>query len=180
MILVILCQIHKTPVIETILWVMMDICSMIVVTMIVIGMIRKVTRPRPSDLPVSNSSFSGIFQLSVVSFLPTLTMDVLSKQLTVASFNSHRMKGSLQYVLNLAESHQIVFLNEHWLQVNDIPTLRQICELKNILCYLKSSVDPSKSLNGRPHGGVGFLYNRSMSKDIAHRVIDCDNDRIYG
>ena len=79
-------------------------------------------------------------------------MDVLSKKLTVASFNCHGMKGSLQYVLNLAELHQIVFLNEHWLQVNDIPTLKQICESKNILCFLKSSVDPCKSLNGRPHG----------------------------
>ena len=34
-----------------------------------------------------------------------------------ATFNYQELKSSLKYVLDLADEHAIVFLNEHWLQV---------------------------------------------------------------
>ena len=79
-----------------------------------------------------------------------------------ATFNCQVLKSSLKYILDLADKHDIVFLNKHWLQVNELTTIEDICEKDAIpkTCYLKYSVDPTAELHGRPHGGVRFLCKK--------------------
>ena len=97
-------------------------------------------------------------------------MEVVQHTFRLATFNCHGLKSSLPYCLNLSDTHDIVFLNEH--------TIREICEENNKLCYLKSSVDPESTLCGRPHGGTGFICRKA--KGIGYKIIQCDSDRLYG
>ena len=49
---------------------------------------------------------------------------------------------------------------------------------KDHQCYLKSSIDPTEVLYGRPYGGIGFLCKKM--KGVAYRPIECLSDRLYG
>ena len=46
------------------------------------------------------------------------------------------------------------------------------------LCFLKSSIDPYDDLRGRPYGGTGFLCKKKSN--VAYKIIECNNDRLYG
>ena len=67
----------------------------------------------------------------------------------ICTFNCHGMKGSLEYLLELASSHDVLFINEHWLQQKGIHTICSITETNNpkimdipkIQCGPKSSVE---------------------------------------
>ena len=114
----------------------------------------------------------------ILFFIVFSTMNVYTNNFKIATYNCHGLKSSLQYVLELAESHDILFLNEHWLQVHELFTIEQICEDNNLKGFFRSSVNPTNTLHGRPHGGLGFVCKNSAS--IVYKIIDCNNDRIYG
>ena len=110
----------------------------------------------------------------------TFLMAVKYTDYNICTFNCHGMKGSLEYVLELASSHDVLFINEHWLQQKDIHTICSITETNNpkLWTYLKSSVDPSRQLNGRPYGGLGFLCRRTSGRFF--KVIEHESDRVLG
>ena len=90
------------------------------------------------------------------------------------------MKGSLEYVLELASSHDVLFINEHWLQQKDIHPICSVTETNNpkLWTYLKSSVDPSHQLNGRPYGYLGFLCRSTSGRFF--KVTEHESDRVLG
>ena len=75
--------------------------------------------------------------------------------LKTVAFNCYGLKSSLPYVKELLNDHDIVFISEHWLLPGEIKILADR-DLKTELSHLKSSVDPTKVISGRPHGGCGF------------------------
>ena len=78
-------------------------------------------------------------------------------------FNCQGLKSSFKHILDLTSSHDILFINEHWLQVHELYQIEEICESYKLKCFNKSSVDPAAELRGRPHGGVGFKCKQSDS-----------------
>ena len=58
--------------------------------------------------------------------------------------------------MELLKFHDIIFINEHWLQKKDLGNVASIYGQNNYCTYLKSSIDPMSTLLGRPYGGVGF------------------------
>ena len=61
-------------------------------------------------------------------YLLTLLMAVKYTDCNICTFNCHGMKVSLEYVLELASSHDVLFINEHWLQQKDIHSICSITE----------------------------------------------------
>ena len=98
--------------------------------------------------------------------------------LNIGTFNCYGLKSSLPYVIELLKFHDIIFINEHWLQKKDLDKIASIYDQNNYCTYLKSSIDPMSTLLGRPYGGVGFLCKRM--KGVTYRVIPCESDRIMG
>ena len=103
-------------------------------------------------------------------------MENYFKSFSISSYNCNGLKSSIHYVMHLAKSHEVVFLCEHWLQHHDLHTIRSICKDENKLCFLKSSIDPTVPLHGRPYGGVGFVC--SKGEGIAYNMINCESDRM--
>ena len=97
-----------------------------------------------------------------------------------ATFNYQELKSSLNFVLDIADEHDIVYLNEHWLQLNELTTIEDIYEkdASPKTCYLKFSVDPTGELRGRLHGGVAFLCKKL--KPVVCKPINCENDSLFG
>ena len=101
-----------------------------------------------------------------------------SQSFKVSCLNCNGMKSSISYVMQLAESHDVLFISEHWLQVKDMNTIKNICDSENLTCFLKSSVDPSEPLLGRPYEGVGFLCKKIPG--TGYKQIVCESDRVIG
>ena len=105
-------------------------------------------------------------------------MDVLGKNFSLCTFNCHGLKSSLQYVLDLCKSHDIIIVNEHWLQHSDFYTISDIFKSNGMSIYLKSSMDPTECFRGRPFGGVGFVC--ANLENVSYKLIECVSDRILG
>ena len=98
-----------------------------------------------------------------------------SKTTSLCSFNCRSVKTSLPDIWTLCHSHDIVFLQEHWLLPFDLQCLTTIHP--DFLAFGTSAVDVSKEvLRGRPYGGTGILYRRSLSQFI--KVIDTGDTRM--
>ena len=107
--------------------------------------------------------------------LLTLIIGVLGKNFSLCTFNCHGLKSSIQYVLDLCKSHNIIFVNEHWLQHSDFYTISEIFKSNGMSTYLKSSMDPTDRFRGRPFGGVGFVC--ANLENVSYKLIECVSDR---
>ena len=70
-----------------------------------------------------------------------------------------------------------IIICEHWLKVNELNSISDMCG-NDYLCFLKSSIDPSNDLRGRPYGGTGYLCKKKSN--VTYKIIECNNDRLYG
>ena len=70
--------------------------------------------------------------------------------------------------------NQINFICEHWLKNGEFYNVAQ--KFSDKWVALKSSMDPSEIINGRPYGGIGFIC--SKSEGITFQSIDVESDRI--
>jgi exonuclease III len=76
----------------------------------------------------------------------------------------------------MTREYDIMFLCEHWLRPDELPYVRSIYTDEDRWSYLKSSVDPEAVNCGRPHGGVGFICQKS--NDYNFRIKDTKSDRL--
>ena len=67
--------------------------------------------------------------------------------------------------------NDIIFLNEHWLQVAEISSLNGL--FLDDVCFLKSIVNPELVLKGRPYCGVGFICR--LQTALLFSSVPCDN-----
>lgn len=83
----------------------------------------------------------------------------------------------MKYVNDLMNDNSIVFLCEHWLRPNEISHIAKN-SLEPFWTHLKSSIDPTEVLIGRPYGGCGFVCKKLSG--IVYRPIPCSSDRLCG
>ena len=98
-----------------------------------------------------------------MSFKPT-------KYFKIVTFNCNGLKSSISYISKLLMENDIIFLNEHLLQVGEISSVNGL--FSDDVCFLKSSVNP-ELLKGRPYGGVGFICRLQMA--LLFSSVPCDN-----
>ena len=95
--------------------------------------------------------------------------------LKVSSFNCKNIKTSLPEILLLCKSCDVVFLQETWLCDQELSSLSTIH--KDFYGRGVSSVDTSSGvISGRPHGGLGILWKKSLGQSC--RIIESPDERI--
>ena len=97
--------------------------------------------------------------------------------LRIASYNCRSIKNSSNAVRELCENHDICLLQEHWLTKDNINFLAGIHQ--DFDYYGESAVDTSeKLLIGRPYGGIGFLWRKSIGHAV--KIRSFQDSRILG
>ena len=64
--------------------------------------------------------------------------------------------SKINYVTDLLGRYDILLLQEHWLNNNQLATFK--CYFPGVCVHGVSALDSSKILLGRPNGGVLFIY----------------------
>ncbi|XP_063539546.1 uncharacterized protein LOC134748704 [Cydia strobilella] len=92
-----------------------------------------------------------------------------------ASFNCKNVKRSIDTVKELCRTCHIVALQETWLSPEDTVFLNTIDE--DYCATGTSAMNTGEGmLVGRPYGGVGLLYRKSVFQNVS--VVRCDNARL--
>lgn len=108
-------------------------------------------------------------------------------ELKTISFNCHGLKTSLVDIRNLCESYDVVFLQELWLNRDELCTLHKIHPDYDAF-GVSGMDDATANQSGRPYGGVGILVHKrirpkSQLKTHDERIvslhIDYGNDSLY-
>ena len=95
--------------------------------------------------------------------------------LRLCTFNCRSLKGCLKEVNGLCDTHDVIFLQEHWLLPQDLNILENIHE--DFFGFGLSAVDTNSDiLIGRPFGGTAVLYRKSLVSAI--KFIDSGSWRI--
>ena len=84
----------------------------------------------------------------------------------VSSFNCTGIKSSVEYIAqHLCKDNDIIALQETWLLPYDLPLCDSIHP--EFCAFATSSVDVGTGVvRGRPHGGLAFLYRRSIEPHV--------------
>ena len=90
----------------------------------------------------------------------TYTLDCLK----VVSYNCQGWKSGSNYVQSLLQSCDICLIQEHWLLCENLDSL--IISDDFFLSVGVSGMDSSILLSGRPFGGCGILYHKSLSSVV--------------
>ena len=93
----------------------------------------------------------------------------------ISSYNCRSVKLNTHCVRDLCSTSDMICLQETWLPVQDLNYLSTIDT--NFSFYGTSPVDLSqKVLEGRPYGGVAFLYRKELHTSISR--IDTQDERL--
>ena len=118
----------------------------------------------------------SIFPIYYLIFSPLFLLHCMS--INICTFNCTGVKSSTEFIAhNICSKSDIVALQETWLLPHDLP----ICDTihPSFCAYATSSVDVGAGVvRGRPHGGLAFLYRRSLETHLS--PITFDDDRILG
>jgi len=97
--------------------------------------------------------------------------------LQISTYNCQSSKRNTGGIHKLCEQSDLVFLQEHWLFPDDLPTLNNIHN--DFVSFALSSMDPSLELvAGRPFGGVAVLWRKTLAPYVT--PMSFDDDRIVG
>ena len=100
-------------------------------------------------------------------------MDIL----TVSTFNCRGLKSAMNQVQKLCNNSQIVALQETWLYSNDLDIVKNIH--KDFSGFSISSVRDDVDIHrGRPHGGLSFMWSKSLTPFID--IVSYEDDRLLG
>jgi len=96
-------------------------------------------------------------------------------KLTLCSFNCRGVKSSIDEVRQLCHTGDIIFLQEHWLLPEELTLLSDAHP--DFLAVSNSAVDTTAGLLiGRPYGGTGILYKKSLTPCI--QIPDTKDSRV--
>jgi len=96
--------------------------------------------------------------------------------LRVASLNLHGLKNSWYYLQHLLDSHDLVFVQEHWLHSFELNYLQNLHN--DFIAYGKSAMDEKNQLGitkGRPFGRIAVFIRKSVSNCLSVLGYDDDN-----
>ena len=102
-------------------------------------------------------------------------MALNNNNVTLFSFNCRSVRSSVPEINELCEHCDFLLVQEHWLLPNETNFLSNLH--KEFLAVGHSSVDISQGiLTGRPYGGTGILFRKTLSKFIS--ILDTHNPRV--
>jgi len=85
--------------------------------------------------------------------------------LRLCSYNCRSIKNSLLDIRELCCSHDLVFLQEHWILPFELNLLNCICD--DFMSIGVSAVNITDDvLKGRPYGGTAILYRKAFASSI--------------
>ena len=114
-------------------------------------------------------------RVNMACFTYTLIIVMAVHHLKILSYNSGGLGGYTRPLIHdlLCDSNaDIVLLQETWLFKRDLGVLATLHKI-----YLgngKSAIPDDTILHGRPYGGLGFLWRRSLSGNIRNIHVNCD------
>ena len=104
-----------------------------------------------------------------------------SNQFNIASYNLHGLNSGISLLLELCTKFHIIAVQEHWQSPQNLYKLNKNKLHKDFNCFSASGMNKSlesEILRGRPFGGVGLPWHKSLSscitfigKDISGRYI---------
>ena len=89
----------------------------------------------------------------------------------IVSYNCRYLKTSQLLVKSLVNTHDIVFLCEHWLAAEESHTVRQLINTNHNLIFL-SDHSLADRRAGRPHGGLLWLLDKRLTVSSHVQVSD--------
>ena len=104
-----------------------------------------------------------------------LIMDNTTLPLTFASYNSNGLGvGRTEYISQLMNKCDILLLQEHWQLENQLDNLSSI--FTGTHSHGVSGMNEREIVQGRPYGGVAFLWKESINCKI--RLVKCNSNRL--
>ena len=96
----------------------------------------------------------------------------------VASFNLHGFKNSWEYLRQLLDCHDIVFVQELWLFACELSLLSNLSDSFNVFAQSgMANSEQSGIVKGRPFGGVAVFIRKDLCKMASLGAVD-DNGRV--
>ncbi len=103
-----------------------------------------------------------------------ITKIVNSTQIKILTFNCKNLKSNVEYINEEIENHDIIFIQDHWLNEIEINNINDYINFENLKAELISSIDIVQQRQGRPHGGIRWLIKNSIKvseiKHISKRI----------
>lgn len=93
--------------------------------------------------------------------------------LRVTSYNLHGFNQGQHYLLQLCNSEDIIFVQEHWLIPNELDKLNNLH--RDFIAFSSSAMSHAISrgiLRGRPYGGVAVLIRKKYASYFSCLVCD--------
>ena len=103
---------------------------------------------------------------------------MISTPIKFASYNMHGFNSGLPMMQDICNSVDIILIQEHWLHTSELNKLNLVHD--SFSSFAVSAMDKKSGngiLHGRPFGGTGILWRKSLVKDGLHiKLIDKDED----
>ena len=88
------------------------------------------------------------------------------------SFNCRSLKSNLKELIQLCDTHDIIFLQETWLLPYELSMLQNIHN--GFIGYVTSAVNTTENiLVGRLFGGTAVLYRKTLGDVVKTIQTDC-------
>ena len=95
----------------------------------------------------------------------------MDSSLKITTYNCRSIKSSVDSVRNLCNNHDVVLLQEHWLVKDELHILSKLHE--DFYAIGVSAMDTdNKLIQGRPFGGVGILWRKSLGSIVKTKTFD--------
>jgi len=95
-----------------------------------------------------------------------MDLNQINNKLSICSFNCRSIRSSVDEIAELCSMSHIVCLQEHWLSPHELSLLSNIST--NFLATGSSAMTLDNDIVvGRPYGGTGILYHKSLSSLIS-------------
>ena len=98
-----------------------------------------------------------------------------TETLHLFSYNCRGYNASkTNYIVNLLDKCDVLFLQEHWLADEQLDTCSQISP--HLLASGVSGISPIDVLDGRPYGGCSILWRRTLGTRV--ETVICYSRRV--
>ena len=93
------------------------------------------------------------------------------------TWNCYGFKTSIYDIEKLCKSYDLIFIQEHWLRSDELDCFNSVHN--DFTGQGLSGMATDKNiLTGRPYGGVGVLWRKSLAKHVSIQYYE--DDRIIG
>ena len=98
-----------------------------------------------------------------------------NNEVRLCSYNMRGFNSGMSMINELCESYRIICVQEHWLRTDELAKfnlLHKDFHFQGVSGMTKSTC--SGLLQGRPYGGMGYLWHKSLNNCIQFLSCGCD------